>query len=375
MEKITYDDPRIEYPAFYNIYPIMNERSASGTIDPVAKFDDRALWLDEQYGRVITAQNSAVYGSSNKLPYYKTYDRFKVVDYVRVPFRKIPIFEANEFAQIDALYTKLKHDEPGYQVLLRGQTTVYSLHREEDENMFLFGENTPKEPSFHPSFLRAKFDEYFMYALWHSQTAMLLNDIGVDLKSLLNESQYKEYKIDEYKIKNSAHFTPIALGFAQHYGLPSVGLDLTDNLKVAAWFASHTLPIDDLGITNPTSIIDFGKSTIFFFRCPLDTVFSYDAIKPKHLTNTRPDRQKAWFGHCGWGMAKNQLASYLICGIRIDIRILNLFDDNYANHLFPSRETDLVLDFFLNMKENKRNKGEVERALKRIYHLDKKTRS
>lgn len=111
------------------------------------------------------------------------------------------------------------------------------------------------------------------------------------------------------------------------------------------------------------------SSTLYIFRCPEDAVFSHKQIKPKFIENTRPDRQDAWFSHVGWGHAKNQLASYLVCGVRLKPGILKLFDSNYAKHLFPSRAEDLVLNSFLDIIGNPKYKGEVRRALKKIYVL------
>ena len=208
-----------------------------------------------------------------------------------------------------------------------------------------------------------------MYGLWHSQTALMLNDVGIDLKEVLNSEDYLEYRKDVFKIKNSPHFTPISLGFAQHYGLPSVGLDLTKDIKVAAWFATNKLIIDNDGLAETRQLEDFSESTIFIFRCPKDTVFSHKSIKPKFIENTRPDRQDAWFCHSGWGLSKNQLASYLVCAIRLNDRALTVSNSDYTNYLFPDRSEDLVLNYFMDIKTNSKTTGEVKRALNKIYLL------
>ncbi len=369
MEGILTSDYRLAYPEFYNIYPIINEVSIYSGGSDNSKFSEKGLLLDDNYGRVLNSAVACPYGNSKHLPFYKVISKYQVAEELRVPFRKIPVFKFESVDALQLLINEIKQENATYEVLLRGQTKMYTINRSIEEKLFLFGEDALKEPSFHPSFLRSNFNEYFIYALWHSQTAMLLNDVGIDLKPSLTPEEYRSYCSDIYKIKNSPHFTTISLGFAQHYGLPSVGLDLTNDLKVAAWFASYNLLIDDEGIATPNVITDFSQSTIFIFRCPADTVFSYRDIKPKYLHNTRPDRQNAWFGHCGWGMSKNQLASYLTCAIRLNSNILNGFDEGYARFLFPQNSEDHVLDYFLNMKENTRNIGDVARALKKIYTI------
>ncbi len=365
MQKITIDDNRLKYPGFYNIYPIQNEFSMSVRLDKDVVNSE--LFLDEFYGRIIKNNIKYTYGNSEKLPYYKT-STSNIIEELRVPFRKIPIFEFENLNQIGQLFKEIQKENPDYEILLRGQTKLHTLNRPETENKFLFGNENIKEPSFQPSFVRSNLDEYFIYNLWHSQLALLLNDVGVDLSNILSNSELDSYKKDAYKIKNSPDFTPIALGIAQHYGLPSIGLDFTKTIKVALWFASHTISIDNEGVAKTSSIDNFSESTIYFFRCPKDSVFSHEMIKPKFINNTRPDRQDAWFGHAGWGFAKNQIASYLICGIRLNKDVLSLFEDGYSNFLFPQNDEDLILDYFLNVKKNEKYSGKVKEIFKKLYH-------
>jgi len=303
------------------------------------------------------------------LGYYFPHYKDKIVDTLRVPFRKIPIFELNDLSDIQQLIEKVVKENPTYSILLRGQVEYYPIERDMEEIAFLYGSVNAKEPSFLPSFLRSRFNETFIYSLWHSQTALLLQGVGVDLSKVLNNEQLNEYNYDRMKIMGSPDFTPISLGLAQHFGMPSVGLDLTKDLKVALWFATNVLNIDDNGFATTYPTKDFSSSTLYIFRCPNDAVFSHKKLKPKFIENTRPDRQDAWFSHVGWGHAKNQLASYLVCGVRLKPSILSLFESNYPKHLFPNRNEDLVLNSFIDIADNPKYKGEVRRALKRLYIL------
>ncbi|MBL7699099.1 MAG: FRG domain-containing protein [Chitinophagaceae bacterium] len=371
MNEINQDDIRLAYPGFYNIYSIRNEISIHSMRLPTDDLPQHqnSYLLDDHYGRVLQSNVSMPYAHSDAIDFYVRDFDADIVDVLRVPFRKIPVYRFTDVHQIEKLANKLKDENEGYTVLLRGQTKFYPIKRDAEEFMFLYGENAPKEPSFHPSFLRSKFNDFFIYNLWHAQVANMLHDIGVDLSGFLPEVKIKEYYADVDKIKGSPHFTPLALGIAQHYGLPSIGLDLTKDVKVACWFASHELKTGDKGVTSAPPLVDFKESTIYFFRCPADAVFSHQHVKPKFVENTRPDRQDAWFCHAGWGFAKNQLGSYLMAAIRLDESILSIFKDGYDHHLFPGREEDLMLNFFLDMRENDSQKGEVARALERIYLL------
>lgn len=370
MIEIDRNDIKIKYPGFYNIYPIQQEISLSSNIGQFADTSAKLL-LDDYYGRMINPNTSSVYGDSNLLDYYFSHYSKKCDEYLRVPFRKIPVFEFVNLEEIKAMIKMIEENNSGYEILLRGQCKQYTLQRSKQETKFLYGEETVIEPSFQPSFLRNNFNEYFIYNLWHSQLALMLNDVGIDLSEYLSKTQMQEYYSDVDNIKSSPHFTPIALGIAQHYGFPSIGLDLTKDINVATWFATNSLKINDDGNAKTEVIKNFDQSTIYIFRCPKDSVFSHKNIKPKFIENTRPDRQDAWFSHVGWGYSKNQLASYLVCAIRLKPEAADSLDKDLDEYLFPNRDKDLVLNYFLDAKSNPKYKGEVKEAFKKIYVLNK----
>jgi hypothetical protein len=365
LETITHNDPRLKYPGFYNIYPVKNEISFSSSSSTEITND---LVLDNFYGRVLNKSIISPYGSSKFLNFYLEDTNFIIKDSFRVPYRKIPIYEFKTVETVLKKIEDLKGENSGHKILLRGQTKFYPIQRDSEEKMFLYDDENANEPSFLPSFLRQDFNEYFIYNLWHNLTSLMLHDIGIDLKSVLSNNEHIEYKKDTYNLKNSPQFTMVSLGIAQHYGLPSIGLDLTEDLKVALWFASHEIKVIG-GIATINKLEDFSKSMLYIFRCPEDSVFSYDIIKPKHLTNTRPDRQKAWFNHTGWGCSKNQLALNLVCAFNLDSSVFEIFEEDYQQKLFPNQNDDLILRFFNDMNSNPKHIGETKRALEKIYQL------
>lgn len=372
MDSINLSDHQLEYPGFYNIYPIIHEISIGAVTNYLSTDSNKSDFvLDDNYGRVLNKTVKYPYGNSDLMQAYFITDDLKPISYLRVPFRKIPIFEQLEIPRILKLIKQIEINNSDYEILLRGQTQIYPIKRKEEEIEFIYGDNEFKEPSFQPSFLRSNFNESFIKSLWFNQCAIMLHDVGIDLKNILNKDELEVYHQDVENIKNAHHLTPIALGFAQHYGLPSIGLDLTKDLKVALWFASHKMDINPkTGHCKLLNLNDFSEATLFIFKCPKDTVFSHEKIKPKFIKNTRPDKQDAWFCHCGWGRSKNQLASYLVCGIRVNSKILSEFEDDFGSSLFPNRKQDFVLDYFLNMRERKENVNEVKRALENIYFTD-----
>lgn len=374
MIQIEKNDYRLQHAGFYNIYPIWNEVSpfGFGSLNQIKETSGDVVLIDDYYGRIFSPeiyQTANLYGKDENMNYYIKGINIDVVDTLRVPYRKIPIFEITNFYHIPALLKKLQMDNPDYEILLRGQNKCWELSRPEEEKFYLYGNEKVKEPSFLPSYLRSNLDEFFIQSMWINQARILLNDFDYDCEKNLTEKEYENCLSEINYLKNSSYFIHFALGLAQHYGMPSIGLDLTKTIEVATWFATNNINIDENGCATTNPILDFNESIIYIFRCPRLSVFSYNDIRPKVFPVGRPDVQDAWFGHVGWGYAKNQLASYLMCGIKMKQEFLNELSNNFDKKLFPDKAEDYFLDYFIKMKNKDTNEGDVQRVLNKIYAL------
>lgn len=363
----------LEYPAFFNAYPIRNELSPAGCKEGGISLPYGDIFIDDYYGRIFDHESHGwlpKYGRSSAMPYY--YMPFggslQVVDELRVPYRRVPIFSVGSLELIQLVYERTKEANRSHTMLLRGQTKTYHVEREAAESEFFFGDETVQEPSFLPSHLRNTFDPFFLKCMWQSQAAIILNDIGYEIGARDGEEAGKAFLKEVAAFRNSSAFVLFALGIAQHYGLPSVGLDLTDRLDVACWFATRTIGTDSSGKAMLRRTTSEHSPTVFVFRCPKDAVFDYKMAKPKGLPEGRPDRQSAWFGFMGWGAASNQLGSYLVCGFRLGPDLSGEIDPNLDDELFPKRSEDPVLDCFMNMRNSEKYEGEALRALQGVYH-------
>lgn len=372
---ITTEHQWYKYPSFYNVYPIFNEVHPSVSTGPNKNQDTTSHFIDTYYGRVYdyTMSNSnGIYGQSSSMKNYVSLDDLTIVDELRVPFRKIPVYEVSSQAQIERAVNKIRTDNSGYEILLRGQTKSHLLDRPKEELEFLYGSNDVREPSFLPSHLRQNYDEVFLQSMWHNQAAMLFNDIGYDFSKTLSKDKFELYQKDINYIRNTHLMTPFSLGIAQHYGMPSVGLDLSDDLSVASWFASNSMKIAKDGSTTTVKVDSSSHETsmIYIFRCPKDAVFDYKVVKPKIFPAGRPDAQSAWFGHVGWGAASNQLGSYLACAFKLSKEFLDSLPEGLETSLFPKKAEDPILDFFMKMRGKDNYEGDAKKALQNIYFID-----
>lgn len=373
IKELATDDPLLKYPTFYNAYPIRNEISGSGARLSVDATSCPSLFIDDSYGRVFDEKSRALapkYGLTSRMPLYVEFPSLRVVDEFRVPYRRVPVYEADSLDVISEVHQELTRTNGDHAMLLRGQSRSYQIPRAPQESTLLYGQEQANEPSFLPSHLRNAFDPYFLKCMWQSQAALLLRSVGHGIYKGVGPEAGKKDLQELSEFTSSPALMLFALGIAQHYGLPSLGLDLTDRLDVACWFATRTITTDSSGKAT-IALAPFTADrtpTVFIFRCPKESVFQYARAKPDAMPACRPDKQGAWFGHVGWGSATNQLGSYLACAFRLTKSIQEQLDPRLANELFPSPEDDRALDFFLRMRNAKKYEGEAARALKGVYY-------
>lgn len=364
----TFNRDSIEFRArpLYNGYPIVDECSASSAIIKEASADDgnSQVICDDFYGRFFTLNFLDCirypYGETEKLPFYnnglKRYP--EIVDELRVPYRRIPIFKVKNINDIRLYIDVMKDENPDNIILFRGQNKLYFIDRNKEEKMWLYGDENVREPSFLPSFLRPnqKVAYKTLCSSWHQLASILLHDLNCD-----NNGVIPTY------FRGMEEFHAFALGIAQHYGLPSVGIDLTDNLETALWFAVNYLKVGS-GTTSWEVIGEEDKNaTIYVFRCDKRAIFKYNFGLEKFAGNHRPLAQNAWFHHGGWGLARNQIALQLMCGFRVDQSWQELLPANYYDTLFPPKDDDYFLDFLIKMQ--KRFEGaKVGELLKGLYY-------
>lgn len=347
----TYSRDSLEYRArpLFNGYPIVDECSVFASFVKEPTKDDRESQIicDDFYGRFFTtgflASLDYPYGETLKMPFYDNGLAMfpEVIDELRVPYRRIPIFKVKNFDDIRLFTDVMKNKNPNNIVLFRGQNKLYLIDRPEEEKAWLFGDKNAKEPSFLPSFLRPsqKVGYTTLCSSWHQLASILFNDLNHD-----NNGVIPPY------LRCLEKFHAFALGIAQHYGLPSVGIDLTDKLETALWFALNYLKIGDGTTTSEMIGVEAKDATIYVFRCDKRTVFKYNFGLEDFTGNHRPLAQNAWFHHGGWGLSRNQIALQLMCGFRIDRTWNEMLPDNYYDRLFPRREDDYFLDFLIKMQ-------------------------
>lgn len=346
IKKIPIEHPLYKYRILFNGYIPVNEISAGSVFLPsqVNFFDKKMVYYDDYYGRFFTGDYlnkvAVVYGSTLKDYNHGAKISLPKVDSLRVPYRQIPVYKASNLREIIDAVEQMKLYSPDYTFLYRGQGRIYTLKREVNERRMLFGYDASlKEPSFLPSFLRQNLDYQKLVSAWHNACSLLLEALS---KNHIDElADYRHFE----------KFHLLALGLAQHYGLPSVGLDLTDDIQVALWFAIYKATYSNHEhVKAELAKDDEAEPTIFVFRCSSNSIFRYSDIIKDYGAH-RPQNQRAYFNHCGWGLAKNQLALDLSCAFRVDASFAKELPDGFVDYLFPKQKDDEVLRAFLCIKD------------------------
>ena len=350
MQRISEKSPLFAHRVLLNGYPIQNECSEHSNFLKTQrnKFDNNSVYYDDYYGRFFRGsflnKVKTVYGNPAKIYDHGATIHLPIIDYLQVPYRLIPIYKANNCSEIKEAIEQMKMYSHDYTFLLRGQNKIYFLERKDQEKTELYGHRDVREPSFLPSFQRKSLDYDKTASVWHNVCALLINELA-------NESSNKERNDNLLFYRNTEWFHVLALGLAQHYGLPSIGLDLTDDLSVALWFAIYDAHYSNREpVTADLISGDNNEATIFVFRCPRLSIFKYPEFE-QYAGAHRPIAQKAYFNHCGWGLSKNQLALNLTCGFRVNSSFAEELPNNFIRQLFPSVKEDRVLRILLRIKE------------------------
>jgi hypothetical protein len=315
-----------------------------------AETDTRGLLIDRHYRAAFWRRplaEQALYGAQTvtRDHYTAFYAARSSVGMLRCKHYGAPIYEVNSPAELSALAAAIpKRGDEG--VVFRGQTKLHLLNRPQPIKRMLFGASCADEPSFPSSAARQHFD----YDSLHYQLLYYLENFGLEFPrspGRLGDEIYTHWRLA--RVSPSCEVDYAVMALAQHYGLPSHGLDVTEDLAVAAWFATHAYRTGDDGLadyailrpedwpSNPADwpVVAMLQPVTSSLSGSLQNCHELDAFG---LTALRPQRQKARFFLGGHADHQNRLAEAMVC-------IVRLAPGDYGSalsfeHLFPSPDED-----------------------------------
>jgi len=347
----------------HNINPIADRVSPACDIEQVNKSAGTPGYVDPLYGNCWSwtpDHGAAVYGRTEDLP-IGPLDELARGAFLRVPFRRVPVIEVRSIEEVRAIAGSVKSGDPNFRGVWRGQSSHYTTGkagRTKDELLRLYGAEDVDEPSLLPS--AARTDLYFpdSFGAWSA-----LLDLYVHERSRENGMQW-----ELLNFANSYRYRMWGFATAQHYGLPSVGLDVTHDIDVALFFALHTFKTSAEGITTATRATSNTAPIIYGLGGFIQHELSEDEkLAPKRLLCTRPAAQSAMFFSTGWGYAPNNAAQRIYIALKLVGHEAWKFDVQ-PSHYFPKPQDDEFLRFLLERK-NDLKLPVVQDLLSKIYYV------
>jgi hypothetical protein len=179
-------------------------------------------------------------------------------------------------------------------------------------------------------------------------------------------------QVDRRRLESSLDNHTLAFSLAQHYGLPSMGLDLTDQLDTALFFALHQF---ERGEGRQLRVTPSGaqNSVVYVFALPERFCVEHARARPRIFPTGRPDAQVAWFSHMGWGCRRNQCAEYLAMALYLEPGV-DFGPLPSAGALFPAAPEDPFGSFIENVLAETWASPVLRRYLEELYWLEGSTR-
>ena len=326
------------------------------------------IMIDTYYGLPYDSsvmRAGAIYGPTDALP-PSTIDGLATDGFLRVPFRRIPRIRIRNESQLRAFVNTLSAAEDEMRFYFRGQPQEYLLPRSEETRDSLYGDRNTIEPSLLPSSARSGLPLEVIMPEWCWALRIFLQRHRQTIRSWARESALKEVDEALDHLGRSFRLGLLALALAQHYGLPSPGLDISDDLSIALFFAMNRFKPKEGSARTLLRVpkrIDEAPSVLYVFAVYPRFTLNYDDIRPIGFPLGRPDRQRAFFLHTGWGLSTNECARRLIAALYLEPGAR--FATAMTTALFPPPQDDAFANFLLTLRP--RADSPFARYLERLY--------
>jgi hypothetical protein len=351
-------------PHFDNVRGQGDRISSAADTSLLETADSEEPYFDRKYGHTWSFTpklGAAVYGRTEAFP-PSPIDHLAKGRFLRVPFRRVPVIDVRSVEDLAAFAAKIISGDKTIHLMWRGQTREFYLDRSEDEKIRLFGSTTDREPSLVPSAARSKLEFSQVFPSWSAILDVYLSERA----KALSASSELQQELAGFRV--SYNYRLWAFATAQHYGLPSVGLDITTDLWTAVLFALHDFRFDAAsGATSVARLDESAEPVLYAMGGFQNDLFNDEDLAPAWLQCARPKAQTAHFFGTGWGDAANKAAERIFVALRlVDHTKWRL--PKSIDQLFPTADADTLLAFLLRARERFPEIAE-EARLGRVYYV------
>lgn len=313
--------------------------------------EDGGRYVDRHFGNAWSwtpPLGAAVYGRSALVPRGPMDDGGFAL---RVPYRRIPVIEISSLEEALAFGAGNASKQPQLTGMWRGQPRQYSLERDPLDKMRLYGDLDANEPSLLPS--AARQSVYFpdLAEAWCGLLDLYVEERLVTLGATVSAQRLTELRREAENFLNGYNYRTWALATAQHYGLPSVGLDLTSDIRVALYFALHRFQTDPkTGVMSVRRATEEDDPVLYGLGVFANDLIEDEKIAPTWLGCARPRAQSAFFFATAWGDSDNRAADRIYVAARLKGHI-SWECPIGTPEAFPPTSKDDFLSFLLRARE------------------------
>jgi hypothetical protein len=324
----------------------------------------QALFVDSVIDNV-----TALYGPNEQFRDTAWTGKIETTDVLRVKHWTVPVFEASSLDEVESIVDAVTScdDDAMY---FRGQTRQYYLERQDFVRELLYGTRHVSEPSLPGAAAR----RVLSYDIAHPALQCLLQDLAYRLAVEKGRSIAATHEAWlEATTSAAASWDLGVMALAQHYGIPTDGIDITRELDIACWFATNRFVAGPDGAAHyaPLEAQDWSEwpdewPAVFVIRPATpdlqSSVWHVEELHEIGLNGLRPERQQAAFFMGATGIHQNRLAEALACVIRLRPGV---YRTPYEyEFLFPGEDEDRIYRFMLECRE--RQLGSLTPYLKEI---------
>lgn len=293
---------------------------------------------------------------------------------LRVRHRSVPTYRARTFEELERVAAAVRGAQlSSEKVLFRGQTAEYLIHRPAEVRDLLYGDRTDaREPSLVTTAHRSGIDGDEVLALLHLelQAELLRSSVSwpqiqrsaqtlSPLLSVPPSAMVPEPAAWRANLSRGHDLVREVMALGQHYGVPTYGLDLTEELEIAVWFATHQA--DAVGpdtyryrLMGPW-VKEQGRTPCVYFFAVTSSQYEQGTLTEELAAEPlRPRGQHAFLYFGGWGWNSNAAAEELRAVAYLDPAFATQPHQIPVAEIFPPPEQDAFYAMLLERKAKAR---------------------
>jgi len=316
--------------------------------DAVSAEVEPSLYRDANFGNSwswVPPLGAAIYGRTEELP-PTPIEEAGSGRFLRVPYRRIPVIDVHSVSDLIDIAARVWSANADVRGVWRGQARHYNLQRTDDDKLRLYGSVAIEEPSLLPSASRNAVYFPDLFLTWAGLLDLYIEERANGFAAI-DSTRRSEVLYQSRNFRAGYNYRLWGFATAQHYGVPSVGLDVTSDIRVALFFALHRFTTDKAtGVMSMERASEADSPIIYGMGG-----FQYDLFDDAKLTHDwllceRPKAQSAMFFGTGWEESKNKAADRIYVALRL-VGHTSWASPLTGREIFPGVTDDPFLDFLL----------------------------